>query len=292
MRNDELDVLVERRQGGEQGLDREILEHIARDMYGRPRVYGFRSEDDVGEVLERYWRKIGALVDRYEDTGCSFRTYAITSIRYMARSIRREYAKYHDREEIYCSEVRESLRAEAGAVDYTPVLPRHRRSRAGIPPQSDRGLLAMAFRRRVLFVCLKCANSIDDDQAREIADSVGLDARELLYFMHHARASGLGLRRRTESRRRGRDAAWLRMNSDRLRLSREVDEESKRRLGSAIQRNHELYLRAVRLIASSRPVLSNKMVADMLGVPKGTVDCGVRRILKRFEELYTEGKDV
>jgi hypothetical protein len=144
----------------------------------------------------------------------------------------------------------------------------------------------------MLFICVKCANVLDDAEAESIAQAVGLDADELLGALARARASGLGLRRRTDSRRRGRDAAWLRMGAASRRLSRETDADARRYLSESIERDRRLYLRAVQLISKSRPILSNKDVAELLGVPKGTVDCGVRRILKRFEDLYPEGQDV
>lgn len=292
MSGDELNALVDRKKKGEAGLGGIILEKIAKDVYEKPGLYGFKSEDDVGEVFERYWARIGGLADRYEDMGCGFQAFLIASLRYMARSIRRKNAFRYDREETINEDAKATLDSEL-AIRRLPLTSiRHHRVLSGIPPRGDESISAAAFRRRMLFICVKCAHVIDDGEAEGIANVVGLKEDELLRTLARARASGLGVRQRTDARRRGRDAAWLRMGAASRRLAREVDPETRRILAASIERDRGLYRRAVSLIARSNPMLSNKAVAELLGVPKGTVDCGVGRIMRRYKALYRERKDV
>lgn len=292
MPGDELNALVDRKKQGEAGLGGVILEHIAKDVYDRPGLYGFKSEDDVGEVFERYWTRIGGLADRYEDMGCGFQSFLVASLRYMARSIRRKNAFRYDREETINEDAKISLDAELVFRRLPLTTVRHHRVLTGFPRPDDRGISATAFRRRMLFICVKCAQVIHDGEAEGIAKVLGLNEKELLSALARARASGLGIRQRTEARRRGRDAAWLRMGATSRRLTREVDTETRRMLVASIERDRGLYRRAVSLIARSNPMLSNKAVAELLGVPKGTVDCGVGRIMRRYKALYRDQKDV
>jgi len=292
MPGDELNALVDRKMQGEAGLSAMILEHIAKDVYDRPALYGFKSEDDVGEVFERYWTRIGGLADRYEDMGCGFQSFLVASLRYMSRSIRRKNAFQHDREETLNEDAKATLDAEL-AIRCVPMTTiRHHRVFSGIPRRDDRGVSATAFRRRMLFICVKCARVIDDTEAMGIAKALGIEEDELLRTLARARSSGLGIRQRTDARRRGRDAAWLRMGATSRRLTREVDTDTRRILMASIEKDRGLYNRAVRLIARSNPMLSNKAVAELLGVPKGTVDCGVGRIMRRYKALYRDQKDV
>ena len=284
---DELDALVERKKRGEEGLDEVILERIAKDVYERPRLYGFRSEDDVGEVFERYWTRIVGLVDRYEDVGSSFEAYLVSTLRYMALSMRRRRARCSDKDAVYVEESKSDIRPSFDSDTPICVLAESRLKGVGIPSRSDNGISARAFRRRILFLCVKCANMMDDDEAVMVARSVGLDEDQVLDALARARSSGLGLRRRTASRRRGRDAAWLRFEAASRRLSRETDISVRRALEHSIDRDRGLYRRAVALIAKSTPVISNKAVAELLGLPKGTVDCGVGRILRQYSALHS-----
>lgn len=288
MKDVSLDDLVMREKQGDEKLKNVILERIAQDVYRRPRVYGCISEDDVGEIFERYWTRINALVDRYEDKGCGFESFVIASIRYMALSIRRRNARAFDREGVYKDAIKAEIMVDIEEHTDLGLELRQRRSIAGFPSLEDKGICAQAFRHRMLFICVKCANLIDDGDAEKIASCVGLDLDELLSALRRARENGLGLRRRTSVRRRGRDAAWLRMGASTRRLVREVDAGTRDCLSKAIDRDRGLYKSAIGHIAKATPILSNKAVAELLGVPKGTVDCGVRRLMHQYGSLYPE----
>ena len=285
MANNDLNSLVARKKRGEAGVGGLILERIAKDVYARPGLYGFKSEDDVGEVFEHYWTRISGLVDRYEDIGCGFEAFLISTFRYMALSIKRQKAATHDKDGFLDDDAKSECRSTQEAR--SPAVRARSRARvSAFPSRDDRGIVATAFRRRILVLCVKCANDIDDTQAGAIAEAIGLDEDRLLSTLAMARASGLGIRRRSASRRRGRDAAWLRMGASSRRLAREVDEDTRRYLSEAIDRDRVLYRRAIRNISRSSRMVSNKAVAELLGIPQGTVDCGVGRIMKKYSDLY------
>jgi DNA-directed RNA polymerase specialized sigma24 family protein len=289
MRREDLEKLIERRVNGDGSLDAVILDTIARDVYERPVLYGLHSEADVGEVFGDYWPRIVDLVGRYEDVGSSFKAYLITSIRYMALSIRRKKAKQADREAVYLADIHGEYDPWAESKNRISInLDSSRRVARKIPKSDDMRPAAVAFRQRIVFLCLKCANSMDDDAVVEIARRVGLDEKNLVDLLKRAREQGLGIRKRTASRRRGRDATWLRIGVNKRRLSRETDVSRRDFLEDAIDRDSGRLERGIRLISRSAPIVSNKSVAEFLGIPKGTVDCGVNRILKQYSSLFLE----
>jgi hypothetical protein len=286
MSNEELNDLVERKKRGELGLDRRIVELIAADAYKRPWAYGLESEDEVGEVFVRYWTRIGNLADRYEDTGYRFESFAISSFRYMALSLNRQRVCRYDREGAIIDdetfEAREDLRrcefpdpGDAGAGEGLPEF----------PGRDDSGIVAVAFRRRVVFLCVKCAHILDDGQVSAIASAMGLDLAELRGLLARARERYPVMNPRIVSRRRGRNVAWIRMGAAARRLARETDADARRYLREAIDRERGLYLRAARRIARTNRLIPNKAVAELLGIPKGTVDCGVGRVLRKYSGL-------
>jgi len=289
MPREDLEKLIERRMNGEESLESSILDTIARDVYERPGIYGLRSAADAGELFDAYWPRIVALVGRYEDVGASFKSYLITSIRYMALSIRRKKAKQADREAVYLADIHGEYDAWSESKHRMPLFnDSNPRIVQKIPKFDDMRPSAVAFRQRIIFLCLKCANNIDDDDVVVIARRVGLDEKKLVELLKNARAQGLGIRKRTASRRRGRDAAWLRMGVNKRRLSRETDDARRRFLEDAIDKDSGRFERGIHLISRSVPVVSNKSVAEFLGIPKGTVDCGVNRILKQYSSLSSE----
>lgn len=288
MRGETFDDLIQRDRNGETGIRNEILERIATDVYKRPRLYGCRSEDDVGEIFERYWTRINTLVDRYEDRGCGFESYAMTSIRYMALSLKRRNAWRYDREDVYKEAVKAEIHADTEENSNIGIQPFCRNNLAAFPKPDDNGICAVAFRHRLMFICVKCANLIDDRDAEIIASTTGLDIEKLLEALKRVREHDIGLRCRTAVRRRGRDAAWLRMGATTRRLAREIDEDTRACLSESIDKDRGLYKRAIAHIAKATPILSNKTVAELLNVPKGTVDSGVRRLMNQYGALYTE----
>lgn len=301
MEEDALEALASTVGAGDRSGRGELLSLIAKDVYARPRIYGLRSEEDVGELFEEYWIRIAGLVDRYRDVGASFRAYLVSSLRFMALSIRKRRARQADHEAVFAAELRaeygRSIDAEAGSIDAEPTGSDARAAesrQAGgleLPAMEDVGQAAAAFRRRLVYLCVKCSNTLDDHKASTIARKVGIDEGYVLSLMRGARDKGLGIRGRTAARRRGRDAAWLRILVNQRRLERETDPYKRRALSEAIERDRAMHGRIVRRIAKSAPVVSNKGVADYLGVPKGTVDCGVGRMVRRFETAGPEIDD-
>ncbi len=283
MSNEELNDLVDRKKHGELGLERRILELMATDVYKRPWVYGLKSEDEVGEVFVRYWTRIGNLANRYEDTGYRFEAFAISSFRYMALSLKRQRVCRYDRDgAVIDDEVFEAWedlrRCEYSAPD--DDIPGS--TGPAFPCRDDVGVVATSFRRRIVFLCVKCAHLLDDGQVAAIAEEMGFDLAELLGLLERARNAYPVINPRIASKRRGRNVAWIRMGAAARRLSREADEDTRRYLRGTVERERGLYLRAARRIAHMNRLIPNKAVAELLGIPKGTVDCGVGRVLRMY----------
>lgn len=293
--SDDIDRLFEelaaRMKRGEPGADMAIVEAIALDAYKRPRLYGFSSEEDVGDAFARYWDRIVRLAERYDDSGRCFRAFAIASFRYMALSLRRQGVARRDREETFINEAKAELVAEDRPFERYRVPREGLRLEPCFPPKEESSFLAEAFRRRVLFICLKCAHVLDDGLASEIARASGLDEGELLSLLAEARRCGRRRYERRRARQRGREIAWLRMCARERRLARETEGPARVALRLKIDRDRDLYRRAVRHIESSSFSVPNTVVSGLLGVPKGTIDCGIVRVVRTLARAAERAGD-
>jgi len=262
-----------------------IIDRIARTAYAQPRLFGFRSREDVGEVFARYLPRIRGVIRRYRDTGSSFEAYVASTLRYLALTVRKEQARDHDRETVYLEEQARGVDCRRGidgrhaygsrrTVVLAPVDPR--RLRVPMDPA--------VFRRRVLFLCAKCAVRLNDQRVETIARACDIDPGVAMAVVRAARAMARLDRERFGSRRRGRDAAWLRMGVNERRLQRETDPDRVRALRDRIERDRALHRRAIDIMTRTRTTVSNLDVARIMGVPKSTVDSGVNRLLKLLEE--------
>ncbi|OHD80203.1 MAG: hypothetical protein A3J97_15015 [Spirochaetes bacterium RIFOXYC1_FULL_54_7] len=271
---------------------------VAEAVYESPGHYGFRSVDEVGEAFSHYWNRIESFPEHYSDTGANFEAYLTSSLRYIALSVRRDRAKEFDKQAV-CYE--EQYRDYASGYtscswshyDYgeswcsrEPGLCPGKRKL--LPESADDSGSAKAFRIRLVYLCLKCAHLLDDAKLIELSKLVGVETVQLMRWIQKARHEMAQHSIRTCSRRRGRDSAWVRIGVNRRRLSREVDPERRQVLETRIYRDQGVYLRACQVIHNSRPLLSNKEVAEILGVSKGTVDSGVGRILRKYYPLYAD----
>lgn len=283
-----LNCMMDRKLAGEHEVKTDILERLARDVYDNPRAFGLKTDDEVGEVMARYWPRITNLVDRYEDMGRGFDAYISSSLRYMGMSVRRKNQADKDRMDVL---IDDGI-YEAGELIASPLMvPVLNPSRTGttVPWRDNNSLASEAFRRRLTFVCVKCAHLLSDAEAEAIALRTGMDSTVLLRLLMHARSSGYGIRPRSASRSRGRNLSWLDMMATSRRLERETDNLKRTLLEERILRDRRRYRSTVRRLRRSAPLISNCNVANLMGVSKGTVDSGVGRVMRQMSQLSRTG---
>ena len=297
MRDSQLHSLVLAYRSGRASRER-VVERVAGLMYRDPRRYGFDDEDAAAEALERHGGRIAALADRFEDRGFDFDVYLRTSLRYLARTIRRERRRSSERE-LACEEAVFERPAEEEGEAFAIMARASRRlgdgrsSREGLARESaylvterPRALAPIevsALASRVVFLALKCAWDMDDELAARVAEAGGVDPSWLGDALAQARRSLEPERCRHERLEAWRNGCWCRLRLLETKLKAEVEGEKRARLAEAAEREKARLARARAEIAAFRPVVPNSVVARILGVPKGTVDSGLYYLRRRSE---------
>jgi hypothetical protein len=281
MMNGELEALVSAQSGARE--TKRILECIAKDVYAQPRHYGFKDEDEVGEAFCVYWPRICGLVERYADRGASFSAYLTSSLRYLALSMRRDRAKLYYRESAY---IADSPSTEPGGEgEQAQAL------RPGLligAVKSTRKLCA--YKERLRYLCVKCAASFSEQQLCAMAKSLDSDSASLMHAYERLRICMQQREAYQNAKRSSRNAAWLRMGANQLRLRGEYDPERRRYLQERIDRDRRIYTRAIYALNRVRRQGSNLFVAKLLGVPKGTVDAGLYKLMRQASPLYAAAR--
>lgn len=260
-----------------------IFERVASEIYANPSRFGFDGEDDAAEALCRYRRRIRLLPDRYQDMGAPFEAFLVASLRFLARTMRRERRRERERE--YVCEVSEGWKAEASVsegVELQGVLPG---PLPAPPPSSGRAnptyLELAAFRSRLVFLYLKCAWEADDEKTRRIAEATGVPEDWLAAALAQALRALEAERGRYERLSLKRDRAWSRICLLENRLRTEIEEEKRSRLRNSLGRERRCLESARRELHAFRPTVPNSVVARILGIPKGTVDSGLYYLKRR-----------
>jgi hypothetical protein len=270
-----------------------IMERVAAMVYDSYGKYGFDSEDDAADALLKFKRRIYRLVDRFEDQGLSFDVYLATNLRYLARTVRRERIGSMERESVceravssempeyfdFTESLFESITLEAEGAGHGASR-RRPRARGGIIPRCPAE--AVAHSSRLVFLAVKCAWEIDDEGIARIASAAGVGRDWLAAAVGQARCSLESERSRVEHLVERRNASWTRLRLLEARLADESDHYRRQNLSHALEREWGRYSRVKADLASLKTIVSNSLVARILGVPKGTVDSGLYYLRRRF----------
>lgn len=259
------------------GLGQElILAGIAAKLYREPRRYGFEGEDEAAEALFHYRRRIIGLADRYIDRGPPFEVYLLTSLRFLARTVRRERRKEQEREIVCERSERWSIESRSSG----PFPPRPGGDVAGAPEGRPLGRgrsrpEAEALRKRLVFLYLKCAWEASDEATERVARAASVPADWLAAASAQCLRFLESERRRFEALEGKRDRSWAKLCMLEEKRHGELEPGRRAWLDAAIGTERERFQRAVAELKTFRPIVPNSVVARVLGVPKGTVDSGL-----------------
>ena len=260
----------------------EVYQRIACEVYGDPLRYGFDCEDDAAEALIRYKERIKSFPCRYVDRGVPFEAYLSTSLRFLARSIRREGRRKRERE-VVC-ERNEGWDAEFRR-DSWAVRPFLIEACLDFPwakeGRKPRGGELVAFRTRIIFLFLKCAWDVNEEVTEKVAQAAQVPVDWLSATAAQSLRSLEAERARFERLCTRRDRSWGRICLLEGRQRTEVDPLAREELDLSIRKEKERLGRVRRELKAFRPTVSNAVVARILGVPKGTVDSGLYYLRKR-----------
>ncbi len=263
----------------------DVYQRIACEVYRNPLRYGFDGEDDAAEALIRYKARIKNFVLRYTDQGVPFEAYLATSLRFLARSIRREGRRKREKE-LVCERsegwAAESRRYAGSAQPFLleacldlPWAKEGRRPRGGEEE---------AFRTRLVFLYLKCAWDVDEEVTEKVAQAAEVPQDWLSAAAAQSLRSLEAERCRFERLCARRDRSWGRICLLEGRQRLELDPQARSDLVRSIRREQERLGRVRRELKAFRPTVSNAVVARILGVPKGTVDSGLYYLRRRLVE--------
>ena len=285
------------------GVGRElILERVTALVYETHNKYGFDDEDDAANALLKYRRRILGVIDRFEDRGLPFDVYLASSLRYLARTVRRDRRRILERESVcerasyneveYANTdpvvtVPLEIEEEPCANPYSersangPMVSRRRpRARGGLIPRCP--VEAAAYSSRLVFLAVKCAWEIDEEGVEYVSTAAGVGRDWLAAAIEQARRSLESERSRVDFLVERRNACWTRLRLLETRLSAEIDHYAKSRLSQTLKKEWMRFNNVREEISAVRPIVPNSVVARILGIPKGTVDSGLYYLRKRY----------
>lgn len=250
--SEQLTAMVLRYQGTGEGM-REILAAVALRVWTYPRYRYGMDDDACGDFWLHVHPRLQRMVGGFRYTGVPFENYLKVVLAWQLRNF-----------------LRERMRRAAVERDVTRALSRECAPEEAPPLHLDAARLAAlrltdARRRQLLFLVLKCAWELEGMDLAPLAQATGISEGRI-------RELALELRCRRERWRH----RWEKLNARRARAVSGLycgREEVRGRKEAA-----EMRMARVRLAPT------NADIAEVLGIPKGTVDSGLYWLRRGIRE--------
>ena len=283
--------MVLRYQSSGEGLS-EIIERLSPAIYGYPSGKAYSQEDDAGEFYLYFYPRLLRLLARYRDRGVPFEHYFHSVLYWNWKSYRRQWRKAErrwsaaSRHEFWDVPEEEhqipgSLGWEKGSSD----------SWQSLFQIDESGMIAGASaRRRFLFLSLRFCCALSPDHVARIAALTDYDAAWITEKVNILQSRLESREKRLRGLRERRNWALFRRILLQDEFLREPIPGSRRELQKRIRKLAQRSALASKEISRIPRFPTHQAIADVLAVPKGTVDTGLRWCKKRWESLYGEGK--
>jgi hypothetical protein len=271
---------VQRSRAGIDGLVADLAPRVL--SYPRRR-FGW-DEDACSEFYAWFHPRLVRLLDRFRDQGRPFDAYLASVLHWQARTFARRLRRDGQAWE---AGPRLALASDPAAAAWPwPAAGPRPAGGAVVPRAPALPALGGTSRRGLLFLVLKCSRWLDDGSLAAAAAATGVPPRRLAAMARRLRAGLAPAERRLEALRLRRNGAFSRARLLEAAIARTPDPleaAALRRRLAAARRCLEL---TVRVMGRVRLAATNRAVAGVVGVPKGTVDSGLSVLQRRLSALY------
>ncbi len=241
--------------------------------------YRRKGEDDISDFLLLFHERIEALLGRFHYQGLPFRHFLFRSLRWQWNTFQAERAQRRRQE---------SLAADAWRWEATDdCLAEAVQSCT----DGELALLSAATRRRLVLLALKAAPYLEDIHLEAVSQHAGVDLAWL-------QACQYRLTNKTRERRERREQI-VRKRGDAFSRRLLAEDEARRESDPERRQVHEgragLYRRRLASLNRQQESLSTAPthleLANLLGMPKGSVDSGLYHLKRNLGTVYSGGND-
>lgn len=270
-------LAYQRSRRGLDGLVAEIAPYVLR--YPRRR-FGW-DEDACGEFYLFVHPRLVRALGRFRDQGKPFEAYLASVLHWQARSFARRLRRD---EQAWALGPR--LAAACGGATGEGADAEAIASPPLVSPGGAAADLRAADRRHLLFLVLKCCRRLGPGGIAAAAAATGVDPVRLAALVERLQASLEPAERRLEMLRERRNRAFSEARRLEADLERLPDAEAADRLRHRLEAARRRMRAAMARMSRVRRDPTNREVARVLGVPKGTVDCGLFLLKRRLSPSY------
>jgi RNA polymerase sigma factor (sigma-70 family) len=261
----------------------DIVNALAPRVYQFPRRKMGWDEDACGDFFVFVHPRLIRLVDRFSDQGKPFESYLSAVLNWQLRNFARDRKRGERSWNV-------SLRLDAD----DPESQETREKTALVPvaeavcmPENYASLIRTdADRRNFLFLALKCARTIGLDNAPLLAAVSGIAADRILSLSASLREMRAPRECRLETFRARRNRAFAQSRLLETELQGEAETERIALLRASLAKARKRMRAAMSRMARVKLAPTNREIARVMGVPKGTVDSGLYWLKRKLASVY------
>ena len=236
--------------------------------------YRRKGEDEISEFLLIFHNRIESLLARFRYQGVPFSHFLRRSLRWQWNTFQAEAARLR-RQELLASdawlwECKQDCLAESQAPS----------------PENDLSSMSPATRRRLVLLALKAAPYLDESHLEAVSQSTGVDLAWLQACQYRLSLRTDSRRRRQEDlfHRRGEALSRRLLAEDEARREADPDRRQVHEWRAGFYRKRLVNLNRQQESLSTAP--THLELANLLGMPKGSVDSGLYHLKRSLSSVY------
>ena len=251
----------------------EILNRLSLRVYNYPLGKFRASEDDCGEFYLYFYPRLLRTLSRFRDRGKPFEWYFNSVLRWHYKA----YCARKRKEQVKWTAAKNALFWELPVLAPAlpaecPAAPGTGRYRKIIPVDCLAGSREATSRRRILLLALKNAGQLDQSVLPWISGLTGIAEDHLAGLVERLRANLYKRELRLHSLYQRQNRILAKVFLLQYDLVQEFDPARRSELALSLADARGKLRSVQRTIRRTRLHPSNREIAELLGIPKGTVD--------------------
>ncbi len=268
------------------GLE-EIVAALAPRVYRYPRHKLGLDEDACGDFYAYFQPRLLRLLARFKDQGKPFESYLCSVMSWQLKNFARERRKA---ERGWNAALRLEAGFQAGPGTGQEPEVEEGPSPQGFPDAAElqlRGLLEKECdRRNLLILALKCLRSLTPERIAALSSLTRIPEQTICGYVRLLCARTEPRERRLECLRERRNRAFSQARILEAELAEEMDPARQESLASRLARTRRRMRTAIRRMSRVLLNPTNRDIAEVMAIPKGTVDSGLYWLKRRLSPVY------
>lgn len=265
---------------------KELVKNISIHVYAVLRNHYKMDDDERGDFFCIYYPKIPSLIKRYEYYGTPFDGYLNNSIHWSIKAYRSSKSKYRSIEKAYYTEPFFLVSPENNFTEPEKIpLSISQSARKALRLEDNDKYLSETIKQRILYIYLIEANFVDERLKEGIIQITGYKKKWIDLCTEKLQTKVQKRLDRIKTIRNRRNSAFFKFHILQEKISFAENENEKNELKEEISKLREKIYKMNRTISKAPTRPTHKDIADILEIPRGSIDSGIHYIKSSFKEI-------